>query len=63
VSADSLAQVYIDGKDVVMALMQGGCVWISNYPAGLKLNSELVGFLGELFVWLIKFWDRAYFRN
>ncbi|RUP48458.1 hypothetical protein BC936DRAFT_144533 [Jimgerdemannia flammicorona] len=30
--------------------------WLMGWPAGLKLNSELDKFLGDLFLWLIKMW-------
>ncbi|KAK9764449.1 pig-Q [Basidiobolus ranarum] len=32
-------------------------VWLMGWPAGLKLNSELDKFLGELFLWLIHLWS------
>lgn len=34
--------------------------WLMGWPAGLKLNSELDKFLGELFLWLIRMWTGAY---
>ncbi|KAF2732828.1 N-acetylglucosaminyl transferase component Gpi1 [Polyplosphaeria fusca] len=30
--------------------------WLSEWPGGLKLNSELANFLGDLFVWVIDHW-------
>ncbi|KAG5439943.1 hypothetical protein PCANB_000225 [Pneumocystis canis] len=30
--------------------------WLMNWPAGLKLNSELAEFLGNLFLWLLDIW-------
>ncbi|KAJ2781818.1 pig-Q, partial [Coemansia interrupta] len=30
--------------------------WLRRWPAGLKLNNGLDGFLAELFLWLIHFW-------
>lgn len=30
--------------------------WLMNLPAGLKLNDELGGFLGDLFLWVIDYW-------
>ncbi|KAG4305798.1 hypothetical protein PORY_000708 [Pneumocystis oryctolagi] len=30
--------------------------WLMNWPAGLKLNSELAGFLGNLFLWFLNIW-------
>lgn len=31
-------------------------VWLTDAPAGLKLNNELAGFLGALFMWVIDYW-------
>lgn len=31
-------------------------VWLMGWPAGLKLNSSLDRFLGELFLWIIHIW-------
>lgn len=31
-------------------------VWLTVAPAGLKLNNELAGFLGALFIWVIDYW-------
>lgn len=31
-------------------------VWLTDGPAGLKLNNELAVFLGALFVWVIDYW-------
>ncbi|GAO17740.1 hypothetical protein UVI_02033420 [Ustilaginoidea virens] len=31
--------------------------WLMGWPAGLKLNSELAEFLGELFLWVIDYWS------
>ncbi|KAJ2162549.1 pig-Q [Coemansia sp. RSA 552] len=31
-------------------------VWLRGWPAGLKLNNGLDGFLAELFLWLVHFW-------
>eukprot|EP00158_Paraphelidium_tribonemae_P007196 Partr_v1_DN28149_c0_g1_i2_m55693 putative Phosphatidylinositol glycan anchor biosynthesis, class Q len=33
-------------------------IWLMGWPAGLKLNSNLDNFLGELFAWLINIWSR-----
>jgi len=30
--------------------------WLMVYPAGLKLNTELAVFLGDLFLWVIEYW-------
>ena len=30
--------------------------WLTGYPAGLKLNTELAVFLGDLFLWVIEYW-------
>lgn len=31
--------------------------WLMAWPAGLKLNSSLCRFLGELFLWLLQLWS------
>lgn len=31
--------------------------WLMDYPAGLKLNNELATFLGDLFLWVIDYWN------
>ncbi|KAI9140658.1 N-acetylglucosaminyl transferase component-domain-containing protein [Paraphysoderma sedebokerense] len=31
--------------------------WLMSWPAGLKLNNNLVTFLGDLFLWLIYLWN------
>jgi phosphatidylinositol N-acetylglucosaminyltransferase subunit Q len=30
--------------------------WLMDWPAGLKLNTELATFLGDLFLWVIDYW-------
>lgn len=30
--------------------------WLTDNPAGLKLNGELAHFLGDLFLWVIEYW-------
>ncbi|RYP19524.1 hypothetical protein DL767_009622 [Monosporascus sp. MG133] len=44
------------GKYTVSAL-QSGIEWLMGWPAGLKLNSELALFLGDLFLWVIDYWS------
>lgn len=36
--------------------LQGTIVWLMDWPAGLKLNTELATFLGDLFLWVIDYW-------
>ncbi|KAH8727078.1 N-acetylglucosaminyl transferase component-domain-containing protein [Phaeosphaeriaceae sp. PMI808] len=31
-------------------------VWLMGWPGGLKLNTELADFLGDLFLWVIEYW-------
>lgn len=31
-------------------------LWLMDWPAGLKLNTDLAIFLGDLFLWVIDFW-------
>ncbi|KIW02765.1 uncharacterized protein PV09_05829 [Verruconis gallopava] len=36
--------------------LQGMITWLMDWPAGLKLNTELATFLGDLFLWVIDYW-------
>ena len=36
--------------------LQVSILWLMGWPAGLKLNSELGTFLGDLFLWVIDYW-------
>ena len=31
-------------------------LWLTDWPGGLKLNTELASFLGDLFIWVIDLW-------
>jgi phosphatidylinositol glycan class Q protein len=31
-------------------------IWLMKWPGGLKLNTELATFLGDLFLWVIDRW-------
>ncbi|KAI0399452.1 N-acetylglucosaminyl transferase component [Xylaria palmicola] len=44
------------GKYSITAL-QSSISWLMGWPAGLKLNSELALFLGDLFLWVIEYWS------
>jgi len=37
--------------------LQSSISWLMGWPAGLKLNNELGGFLGDLFLWVIDYWS------
>lgn len=37
--------------------LQRMITWLMDWPAGLKLNNELAKFLGELFLWVIAYWN------
>ena len=37
--------------------LQRSISWLMGWPAGLKLNSELAAFLGDLFLWVIDYWS------
>ena len=41
--------------------LQGMIVWLTDWPAGLKLNNELASFLGDLFLWVIEYWSSILF--
>ncbi|KAJ3127749.1 hypothetical protein HK098_005866 [Nowakowskiella sp. JEL0407] len=53
------AIVYIF-KTYPIKLVRSTVEWLMGWPAGLKLNSELTGFLGELFTWLIDTWEETF---
>ena len=36
--------------------------WLMSYPGGLKLNTELAAFLGDLFLWVIEYWSATLIR-
>jgi phosphatidylinositol glycan class Q protein len=36
--------------------LQATIAWLMDWPAGLKLNTELATFLGDLFLWVIDYW-------
>ncbi|KAM3422151.1 hypothetical protein BST61_g2521 [Cercospora zeina] len=40
-----------------VAGLQQMLTWLMDYPAGLKLNNELATFLGDLFLWVIEYWN------
>ena len=33
--------------------------WLMDWPGGLKLNNELAKFLGDLFLWVIDYWNNC----
>ncbi|MCJ1382212.1 phosphatidylinositol N-acetylglucosaminyltransferase subunit gpi1 [Xylographa soralifera] len=39
--------------------LQRMIVWLTDWPAGLKLNNELASFLGDLFLWVIDYWSQC----
>lgn len=40
--------------------LQRSISWLMGWPAGLKLNTELAAFLGDLFLWVIEYWSSRY---
>lgn len=36
--------------------------WLMDNPGGLKLNTELAAFLGDLFLWVIEYWSATVIR-
>lgn len=67
----ALGSFIVDNADYVAAQMdqlintysidglQRMITWLMSYPAGLKLNNELARFLGDLFLWVIDYWDNC----
>lgn len=45
-----------------IAALQSTISWLMDWPAGLKLNTELATFLGALFLWVLEHWSRMRFR-
>ncbi|RMY92542.1 hypothetical protein D0862_09458 [Hortaea werneckii] len=45
--------------DYSIAGLQRMITWLENNPAGFKLNNELANFLGDLFLWVIDYWDNS----
>ena len=43
-------------KDYAIHTFESSVVWLMGWPAGLKLNSFLDKFIGEMFLWLIGIW-------
>lgn len=44
-------------KRILFDELQRAITWVSyNHPAGFKLNNELGLFMGDLFLWLLRFW-------
>ncbi|KAH9905929.1 Gpi1-domain-containing protein [Xylariomycetidae sp. FL2044] len=52
--ADTISMLL--GEYTIVAL-QNSISWLMGWPAGLKLNSELALFLGDLFLWVIDYWS------
>ena len=64
----ALGSYIIDNADMVAAQvnhvvdswfvdgLQRIIIWLMGWPAGLKLNTELAAFLGDLFLWVIDYW-------
>lgn len=42
--------------------LQRSMAWLMGWPAGLKLNTELASFLGDLFLWVIDHWSSMSFQ-
>lgn len=40
-----------------ISALRNSISWLMGWPAGLKLNSELALFLGDLFLWVIDYWS------
>jgi phosphatidylinositol glycan class Q protein len=44
-------------RTYTVAVLQRTISWLMYWPAGLKLNTELARFLGDLFLWVIDYWS------
>ncbi|TPX35678.1 hypothetical protein SmJEL517_g01907 [Synchytrium microbalum] len=57
-NADFLSETFIKCLQIYgIETIKSMVVWLMSWPGGLKLNSKLAKFLGELFLWLIDFWS------
>lgn len=57
-NADSVALLIESAVDVYsIEGLQRMILWLMDWPAGLKLNNELAKFLGDLFLWVIDYWN------
>lgn len=45
----------------MVEVLQSSILWFMGWLVGLKFNSELVLFLGDLFLWVIEYWFSEYF--
>jgi len=52
--AESISSVL---STYTVAALQRTISWLMFWPAGLKLNTELARFLGDLFLWVIDYWS------
>ena len=71
----ALGSYIIDNTDWVASRINGALTeysimglqstirWLTDWPAGLKLNTELADFLGDLFLWVIGYWSSTWFRS
>ncbi|KAL8950706.1 MAG: hypothetical protein Q9222_003265 [Ikaeria aurantiellina] len=50
------SQINIVLSDWTVEGLRNMIVWLTDAPAGLKLNNELANFLGALFIWVIDYW-------
>ncbi|KAL8711034.1 MAG: hypothetical protein Q9220_004415 [cf. Caloplaca sp. 1 TL-2023] len=50
------SQINIVLSDWTVEGLRNMIVWLTDGPAGLKLNNELAMFLGALFIWVIDYW-------
>lgn len=47
-------------SDYSIDALQSTITWLMDWPAGLKLNTELAAFLGDLFLWVIDHWSSRF---
>ncbi|KAJ2794411.1 pig-Q [Coemansia guatemalensis] len=60
-NAQSVGDAAASGlKQHTVTSLEQTIVWLRGWPAGLKLNNGLDGFLAELFLWLIHFWTMVF---
>ena len=55
--ADEISQLL---STYTVEALQSSISWLMGWPAGLKLNTELAAFLGDLFLWVIDYWSSKF---
>ncbi|KAG7890060.1 hypothetical protein KL936_002734 [Ogataea polymorpha] len=59
--------VLVQGMNVLVLKFEDSLLylikWLMSFPGGFKLNNELAEFFGELFMWVLDFWNEYVLRT